>query len=551
MPHATTLLYIHDVGVVLGILARQFYTCLAFREARLPMPPSRTASTSEIATPLTELTQARYERQLLNEISKLQQAIAEERAMTSAAKAAEEAAVAEEKAAKANASEKASKLHNMELAIEAAQKEEQRAFLKRRAKDEARLAQKAAEEARERAIEVKKREQARQMAHQLHQDQLKRTAEEREAMAESKRMQDAMKEQKLRERLAAERQSQLEKNLLKADEAQAKVERAAQQRIAMTAQQRADYAVRMEAQQRRVEEQQAERERKMAEIKAHGEQKQAEIVRAIEQQKALQEARKQAIMQQEAKKNAELDAKAERERQLRGEAIRERQLQEAASRGRVERTMGELQSQLESLEGQLEARTAKVDEFCNNRHGHMELAQKLAVAGALERAMMSNSMAKMRQNLSSEGMASLRLEIPTERREVHNPELKALLQRLDPAGAGEVPLAQMKKTLTKLLPPPEEFGGQRPKRIGSQSMPSLSASLDALQLSRYERAVAAFKKIDADDSGTISKRELYEVLKTAGLSNGKQALEVFKGADADNDGQLNFEEFEKIAKAIC
>ena len=160
-------------------------------------------------------------------------------------------------------------------------------------------------------------------------------------------------------------------------------------------------------------------------------------------------------------------------------------------------------------------------------------------------------MAKMRQNLSSEGMASLRLEIPTERREVHNPELKALLQRLDPAGAGEVPLAQMKKTLTKLLPPTEEFGGQRPKRIGSQSMPSLSASLDALQLSRYERAVAAFKKIDADDSGTISKRELYEVLKTAGLSNGKQALEVFKGADADNDGQLNFEEFEKIAKAIC
>ena len=78
------------------------------------MPPSRTTSTSEIATPLTELTQARYERQLLNEISKLQQAIAEERAMTSAAKAAEEAAVAEEKAAKANASEKASKLHNME-----------------------------------------------------------------------------------------------------------------------------------------------------------------------------------------------------------------------------------------------------------------------------------------------------------------------------------------------------------------------------------------------------------------------------------------------------
>ena len=63
--------------------------------------------------------------------------------------------------------------------------------------------------------------------------------------------------------------------------------------------------------------------------------------------------------------------------------------------------------------------------------------------------------------------------------------------------------------------------------------------------------VAAFRAVDADGSGTISKRELYSVLHKAGLANGKQALEVFKGFDEDADGQLDFDEFCKIAKILC
>jgi len=466
--------------------------------------------------------------------------------MLNAQKAMESAAATAEAERKASESDKASKLLEMELAIAEAQKSEQKAFLKRRAKADARMAEKEAGAAQERAMEARKREEARALAHQLHQEGLARAAEEREAMSESKRMQDAMKERKLQERLAAERQAMLEKNLLKADEAAAKVERAAQQRVLATQQQRAAYAERMAAQEIRMEEQRQKQEQKVAEIKAMGEQKHAQIERAQQQQKALDQARRQAILQQEAKKQAELDAKAAAEKVARAEAMRERQLQEAASRGRVERTMGDLQSQLSTLEGQLMNRTEKVITFSGHREAQMNEAQRLAVAGALERANMANSMAKMRQNLTT---AKLELEIPKDRRDVHNPELKALLQRLDPGEEGHVTLANMRKTLTKLLPPPDT--GHHAKRITTQSMPSLSASLENLHMSRYERTLAAFKEIDADGSGKISKRELYKVLAKAGLSNGKQALEVFEGADADKDGQMDFEEFSTIAKAIC
>mmetsp|Transcript_27558 Transcript_27558/g.70195 ORF Transcript_27558/g.70195 Transcript_27558/m.70195 type:complete len:516 (+) Transcript_27558:87-1634(+) len=515
------------------------------------MPPSRSASGPVgVTTPLNELSQARYERQLLNEITKLQTALADERSMLSAQRHAAQEEAAAERERKASASDKADKLRAMEMAIEATQKDEQKNFMKRRAKADARMAQKEAEAARERAIEAKKREVERQMAQRAHQDGLARAAEEREAMAESKRQQDMMKEHKLQERLALERQQMLEKNLLKADEAAAKVERAAQQRIAMTQQQRQAYAERMALQAIRMDEQRQKQEQKARDSKLAAAQKHAQIERAQQQQKALLEARKQSILQAEAQKQAELDLKAEREAQARAEQRRERRLQEAASRGRVERTMGDLQSQLSTLEGQLETRTAKVEDFVGHRRSQMVEAQQLAVSGALERAAMANSMAKMRENLQCNH--SLGLNIPPERRAVQNPELKALLRRLDPDDQGEIPLAKMRSTLTKLLPPEDESALHKgPKKHGTQSMPSLTSSLETLHMSRYEKAVAAFKACDIDGSGTISKRELYNVLRKAGLSNGKQALEVFAGADSDQSGSLDFEEFERIAKAIC
>ena len=220
-------------------------------------------------------------------------------------------------------------------------------------------------------------------------------------------------------------------------------------------------------------------------------------------------------------------------------------MQEAASRARVERRMGDLQAQLSALEGQLHARSHKVEQFVDERNRKISEGQRLAVSGALERSQLVNSMGKMRENLKA--ASSMYIDMPAARRNVQNPELKALLARVDPEGDGRVAFSSMRKTLNKLLPPPDEPGAPRSRHLGSQSLPSLSASFETQKKSRYERALAAFKALDADGSGEISKRELYKVLKEAGLSNGKQALEVFAGADADQSGQLSFEEFQTIA----
>ena len=187
------------------------------------------------------------------------------------------------------------------------------------------------------------------------------------------------------------------------------------------------------------------------------------------------------------------------------------------------------------------------------------------------------------------------LQVPRDHRQViQNRELKALLDRVDPGKQGTIPLAAMRKTLTKLLPPPPEKLDRVPakvcdreshartlartqrganehpqppprdlpsppshpslsthKQVTSASLPSLLTLEQKQTLSQYDQYLAAFKAVDTDNSGTISKRELLEVLKKAGLASGKQALEVFSGFDQDGDGKLDFEEFARIAKILC
>lgn len=77
------------------------------------------------------LSQARYERTLLSEITKLQSALADERNLIAAEKAQIELEQSAEHERRLSESEKASRLQSMEKAIESAQREDQKEFLKK------------------------------------------------------------------------------------------------------------------------------------------------------------------------------------------------------------------------------------------------------------------------------------------------------------------------------------------------------------------------------------------------------------------------------------
>ena len=216
------------------------------------------------------------------------------------------------------------------------------------------------------------------------------------------------------------------------------------------------------------------------------------------QMKAIEEQKRTTILTQEANNQARMDQRAAEEAEARERMRQEKVYQEAAARGRVERTMGDLQAQLSALEGQLDGHAERLESFVQQRDHSIEEGQRLSVASSLERSSLSNSMSKMRSYLTNN--ATLYLEVPKDRRAVQNKELKALLDRVDPDGDGHISLSSMRKTLTKLLPPPPASEA-RPKRLTSQSLPSLLTLEQRETLSQYDQYVAAFKAVDVEIEG--------------------------------------------------
>ncbi len=265
------------------------------------------------------------------------------------------------------------------------------------------------------------------------------------------------------------------------------------------------------------------------------------------------------IMQKEAAKQKLLDERAEQERAARRAAAHDRLLQTAASRGRVERTMSEMRSHLGVLESALDERYASLERFTTERDVRIAEAQRSAVNSSLQRASLSNSMSKMRSCLSN--TSTLYVELPGVRgKKVADPALRSLLAKLDPRARGQVSLGKMKKVLGEELPPPDTGSSlnDRLRAAERRRAKGLSASHSTPSFSfgggggmSYEQLVALFKSADTDGSGSISKRELYRVLKAGGIGQGGVALDAFEGFDEDSDGVLSFEEFSRIAKPLA
>ena len=151
-----------------------------------PMGSTNPESLSPVRS--QQLSQARYERALLTEITKLQDAIVDERNIVTAQKRAMATAVAAEKERRASEADKSSRLQAMEKAIEEAQRAEQKVFNRKRAVAEKRMKEAAKQAEKDRKQNQLRKEAERQAAQKAHEEQLAQATEERR-QAEALRVQ--------------------------------------------------------------------------------------------------------------------------------------------------------------------------------------------------------------------------------------------------------------------------------------------------------------------------------------------------------------------------
>jgi len=284
------------------------------------------------------------------------------------------------------------------------------------------------------------------------------------------------------------------------------------------------------------------------EVKRKAEEKRVAIEKAQQQQNALQEERRNSILRKEAAKQAELDRKAIEIEDVRYERQQNRLMQHAASRGRVDARFSEIAAKLEHQELAALERMGKVEEFERQKEIIVHSTHQNAVRSGLHKQTMHFTMGRMRQQ-AAKAQTALRLDLPANlRANIQNEQLRSLIDRIDPKGEGSISLNSMRSVLSR----DAKLDQPRPKRgmRHAASQPTLGKGESSKKMSEEEKLIQAFKDADIDNSGSISKREMFGLLERLGIDRHSSRMKLFRGFDVDDDGIITFDEFKKLAAAL-
>ena len=190
-----------------------------------------------------------------------------------------------------------------------------------------------------------------------------------------------------------------DRNRRKAAEATEKIMKASRLRQTQNAEAEAAYQVRMSHQTQRMNTLREVQEQKARDVREQARQKRDFIEQTQRQMRAREAERRQAILTKEAKQDGAMRRQFDALHSHRMLRQHEHEVQAAASRGRVERTMSDLQGKLDGLEDEQIERKARLDHFDNMRFTKKREQQEIATRHCIERANLTNSMDRMRANM--------------------------------------------------------------------------------------------------------------------------------------------------------
>lgn len=177
---------------------------------------------------------------------------------------------------------------------------------------------------------------------------------------------------------------------------------------------------------------------------------------------------------------------------------------------------------------------------------------------ALETPLKAGTLTNMRAFRGNNNLKKAALQVIAQRlKEDDIKQLKDMFLTLDSNGDGTVTFAELSEGIEKL----SIAGFDNLKELmvemdvdGSGSIDYsefLAATLDKQQYNQESVCWTAFQVFDADGSGTISRKELEQVLTNGKLEEvmGSKAIaRVMTECDADNDGQIDFAEFMEMMR---